>query len=88
MAQLVVQLTGKAAAAFASGEGPAAPVRHALDELGVALEPLHPGIDDEQLATYYAAELATPQAGAKVVERLRSVPGITAAYVKPRIALP
>jgi hypothetical protein len=88
MAQLVVQLTGKAAAAFASGEGPAAPLRHALKELGVALERLHPGIDDDQLATYYAAELASAQAGAKVAERLQSVPGVTAAYVKPRIALP
>ena len=87
MAQLVVQLTGKAAAAFASGEGPAAAVRQALDQLGVALAPLHPGIDDEQLATYYAAELAS-QAGAKAAERLRSVPGVTAAYVKPKIALP
>jgi hypothetical protein len=88
MAQLVVQLTADGAAALVEGGGGAAPIRQVLNELGVTLQPLSPGIDDPVLSTYFHATLPSAKVGAEAVARLRDVPGVTAAYLKPAIALP
>lgn len=88
MAQLVVQLTVDGAAALIAGDAGGAPIRRALAELGVKLQPLNPGIDDPVLATYFQATLSSPKTGTEIVTRLRGIPGVAAAYLKPTIALP
>jgi hypothetical protein len=55
----------------------------ALAELGVQLEPLHPGSSDPELASQFYVSVADEEDGERVATRLRSVPGVEAAYLKP-----
>jgi len=88
MAQVMVQLAANIATTFSKGGGVAAPLRRALKELGVTLEPVAPGIDDPHLARYFQATVASDDEAAKVATRLTDVPGVTAAYMQPPIGLP
>jgi hypothetical protein len=74
------------------GLGTAPPAAHELTqkaaELGLALEPMHPGTADPQLSTYYTAEAPDRQTAERAVAVLRQVKGVEAAYVKPPDAMP
>lgn len=56
--------------------------------LGVRLEPIHPGIEDPILMSYFTAAVADPDSVERVLDRLRQSRAIEAAYVKPPDALP
>jgi len=84
----MVQLAADIAASFSKDAGGAAPLRRALDELGLTLEPVAPGIDDPHLARYFQATVASDDEAAKVATRLTDVPGVTAAYMQPPMGLP
>jgi hypothetical protein len=77
-------------AAVRSGHTPEArpaSVQRLAEELGLPLEPLHPGVDDPVLRSYYTVEVPDRVAAA-VLARLRASPAVAAAYVKPPEAAP
>ena len=59
-----------------------------LNNFSVKLVPLHPGIDDEALGSYFAVEVPDSETAKTVVRYLRPCRGIRAAYIKPADALP
>jgi hypothetical protein len=62
-------------------------LREKTDEVGVTLEPMHPGVDDDELRTYFYADVNDDRLD-EVLDRLRAEDAIEAAYVKPPEALP
>lgn len=60
----------------------------AAEELGVVLEPMHPGAENPHLAPYFTVEVRDPVTAARVIARLRQCRAIDAAYVKPPDELP
>ena len=63
-------------------------VERCSEHFSVKLVPLHPGIDDEALGSYFAVEVPDSETAKTVVRYLRPCRGIRAAYVKPADALP
>ena len=63
-------------------------LRRATRELGLRLEPLHPGAADPHLAPYFIVVAPDLAAAERAAERLRRCQAVTAAYVKPPDALP
>jgi hypothetical protein len=67
---------------------PLPPAAVALRELAATLDldlqPLHPGVADPRLATYFFADVADGAA----LDRLRSCAAVVAAYTKPAEAAP
>jgi hypothetical protein len=57
-------------------------------ELGVVLEPMHPGTTDVDLSGYFTIEVPDCAIAEKVIQYLRQNKAILAAYVKPPDALP
>ena len=51
--------------------------------LGVNLQPMHPGVADAELGSYYYANIADPDIAAGVVSELLRSAEVEAAYVKP-----
>ena len=92
---IVVQLRKAAAATFHPG-GDAAQragvpdnglrtLEQVLDRLDIELTPMHPGVGDPDLRTYFTVSRA-PEDGARCEEiaaALRREAAVTAAYVKP-----
>jgi hypothetical protein len=62
-------------------------IRTHANGLGVELEPLHPGTDDPELASYLVARV-DPEGASGVAERLMRIDGVDGAYVKPGGAPP
>jgi hypothetical protein len=62
----------------------AAQLRQLAATLSLDLQPLHPGVADPRLATYFFADVADGAA----VDRLRGCAAVVAAYVKPAEAAP
>lgn len=60
----------------------------AASELGVRLEPLHPGQTHPLLAPYFMAEVPDREIAEKVINRLSQFPIVEAAYIKPDEELP
>lgn len=60
----------------------------AAQELGVTLEPVHPGETDPNLAPYFAIEVADPVKADEVRARFDSIDATEAAYLKPPDYLP
>lgn len=58
------------------------------DELGVSLEPMHPGVADPELAGYFTVDVPDEELAQQVIARLRACEAIEAAYIKPPEALP
>ena len=50
---------------------------------GYRVEPLHPGSTDPALSSYYRVHVPDAQSASKVIEAVRALPSVTAAYVKP-----
>lgn len=53
------------------------------EELGVELEPLHPGVEDLSLARYFVVEAPDPATAQLVVAHLQGSNAVEAAYLKP-----
>ena len=58
------------------------------EELGVTLEPVHPGETDPTLAPYFAVEVADVEEAEQVRARFAGVDATEAAYLKPPDYLP
>jgi hypothetical protein len=59
-----------------------------VHELGVVLEPVHPGAEDPLLAPYFTVEVPDAETAERVIARLRESGAVEAAYVKPPDELP
>ena len=57
-------------------------------ELGLQLEPMHPGVEDEELASYFQVPVENADAAKRVADQLRDLEAVDAAYLKPFDALP
>jgi len=86
--EVVIQIAPPAATESVRAENPVAAVQRALGRLKLKAEPQHPGINDPVLSTYYKVEAPDAQSAAKVVEAVRDLPSVAAAYVKPGDAPP
>jgi hypothetical protein len=63
-------------------------ILQAMTELGVVLEPMHPGVEDPSLASFFMIEVPDPASAERVIARLQQSQAIEAAYLKPPDALP
>jgi hypothetical protein len=84
MTQVIVQLAS--APASETGIREHAAFKRAK-EFGTSLTAIHPRSADPALASWYTAQVDNTKAG-EFVETLRRIPDVTAAYVKPRAAMP
>jgi hypothetical protein len=50
---------------------------------GVVFQPMHPGVEDADLASYFYALVESRDLAEKVASALRSCSGVDAAYFKP-----
>jgi hypothetical protein len=64
------------------------PFREAAAEFFEQIRPVHPHDSGPDLARYYRVEIADPARAEAARQRLASVPGVEAAYLKPDDALP
>lgn len=60
----------------------------AAAELGVRVEPLHPGQTDPLLASYFMVEVPDRETADRVVDRLSRLTTVQGAYLKPEEQLP
>lgn len=58
-----------------------------VKKAGGKIEPMHPGIDDAELRTFFSAEVDDDRVE-ELLDKLRDSEGIEGAYVKPPDALP
>jgi hypothetical protein len=63
-------------------------IEPALEQLGVGLEPVHPGHRDPTLSTYYTVRVPEGRDAEELREALHRLDGVVAAYVEPPPALP
>jgi hypothetical protein len=54
----------------------------AAAEVGITLRPLHPGVQDAELSTWYTAGEGDAE-DTIMVRTLRALPGVLGAYAKP-----
>lgn len=59
-----------------------------LKEFGADLRPTFPEVDDPELKTHFFIDVADSRAAKTLASRLAAVPGVEAAYVKPREEVP
>jgi hypothetical protein len=57
-------------------------LRRRAEELGVQLQPVHPGETDPLLAPFFYAEAPDSEAQ-RIAAELAALPGVEGAYVKP-----
>jgi hypothetical protein len=91
MVEVSVTLHLDAAQALGRRAQPTGSTEHLLaqvEELGVSLEPVHPGESDPLLAPHYRVEVEDEAAAERVAEALRREPAVAGAYVKPAPELP
>ena len=55
-----------------------------IQKLNAKIRPLHPGIDDPTLSSYFVVELPRGANPTQEISKLNKLPGITAAYAKPQ----
>ncbi len=60
----------------------------ALTALGLELQPVHPGSVHPTLAPFFSIEVPDEAAARRVVDRLRAMEGVEAAYLRPDNELP
>lgn len=58
------------------------------EQLGVVLEPMHPGAEEPHLAPYFTVEVPDQATGERMIARLKHCQAIEAAYLKPPDELP
>jgi hypothetical protein len=89
--RLMLQLTDEVARSLAGTSAAtesARAVTTIANELGITLRPVHPGTQDADLRSYFAADVQDAAAAEQAAARLRANPAVTAAYVKPPDAMP
>lgn len=57
-------------------------------QLGMVLEPIHPGTEDPDLIRYFTIEAPNQATAQRVITRLQQSKAIEAAYLKPPDAMP
>jgi hypothetical protein len=57
-------------------------------DLGVLLEPLHPGAEDTYLSPYFKVKVPDHATAKRVINRLLNCKAVEAAYLKPSNELP
>jgi hypothetical protein len=55
---------------------------------GLPLVPMHPGVEDPRLGTYFVVEVTDREIADQVLDELLQSPAVEAAYIKPPDALP
>ena len=55
-----------------------------VQKLNAKLRPLHPGVDDATLGSYFIVELPRGANAPQEIAKLKKLPGVTAAYAKPQ----
>jgi hypothetical protein len=84
MKTVVVQLNHEAATELvrrkATGPERALP---GMENLGISLDPMHPGESDPALASYFTVEVPDAAAADRAIAVLRAHDAVEAAYVKP-----
>lgn len=63
-------------------------IAEAAREMGIVLKPMHPGVNDQELARYFTVEVPDAKTAESVIARLRNSQAIETAYLKPSDALP
>jgi len=89
--EVSVQVTAEVARVFHRRGAPtpdSTEIETKIASLGFALQPLHPGGDPPELATYFYVEVPTAADADRLVAELSSCHGIRAAYVKPPAEAP
>ena len=59
-----------------------------VETLGATLMPMHPGMEDPSLMSYFIVEVTDPEATQQAIDRLRQLKVVEAAYLKPLDELP
>lgn len=77
---VVVQV--RRTSASVSGQLPA-DLQEAVSRVGINLRPMHPGVTDPNLASYYYVETPDQPAAERVIAQLRQCNSVEAAYLKP-----
>jgi hypothetical protein len=49
----------------------------------VRFRPLHPGVEETEMGRFYISENVDDKTASRLIDELRRVPGIEAAYTKP-----
>lgn len=88
--QITLQLRPETALPLHRGQETAesADLIQTASDLGFTLEPMHPGVEDPVLATYFIVDVADDSRADQALERLRALRSVEAAYVKPRDEAP
>jgi hypothetical protein len=66
----------------------ASEVAKRVKDLGLTLEPIHPGVESPRMTNSFAVEVTDAATAEQVVNRLQSCEAVEAAYFKPPEALP
>lgn len=89
--QITVQLQADVARRLHQRGSPTAEsqeLNQITDQLGVTLEPIHPGTEDPELTRHFTVEAPDQSTAERVIARLRQSKAVEAAYVKPPDATP
>lgn len=90
--RVMIQLSADAAAKLQRNEHSNAPAINQLvqtiTEFGGKLEPVHPHVDDPNLARYFTTEIEEMAAATQLVTRLQNSEIVESAYLQPPAALP
>jgi len=63
-------------------------LNHITKQLGLVLEPIHPGTLDPDLVRYFTVEAPDQATAQRVIAQLRQSKAVEAAYLKPPDAMP
>jgi hypothetical protein len=84
--EITVQVSSRAARAL-RGQALAIPesreIAQALEDLGVALEPMYPSAEDLESARYFTVEVPDLATGERVVSQLQRCAAVKVAFLKP-----
>lgn len=88
---VTIQLSAVVARTLHRRESPTTESQELLkiaEELGVSLEPVHPGAEDPLLAPYFRVDVSDSATAERVIAHLRQSKAVEAAYLKPPDELP
>ena len=87
---VVIQLSSDTnrKASVSSSKNQLAAIRSAVGKLALKLEPMHPGINNPELANTFRVQAPDAKIAARVVEAVRKLPSVAAAYIKPQDEAP
>lgn len=83
---ITVQVIPEVARALAGDDTPSEDAQRFIDAASrrtTSLEPVHPGVDDPSLATWFTLTVRTADDAERLLDELRDDPAVEAAYIKP-----